>query len=64
MLQDLPSTPQLDDLRAVVCSRMGLDDEGREFFFKACEADPALEFRGRLDPEINTIIDFDKLEIK
>lgn len=61
VLMELSTTPAIDYLRAVVCSRMAKDEDGRQYFFKACEADPTLEYRGRLDPEITAIIDFDKL---
>lgn len=63
VLNELPNTAHILYLKAIVCSRLGLDDEGRENFFSACKEDPSLEFRGRLDPEITAIIDFDKLEL-
>lgn len=62
VLLELPETSTINYLRAIVCSRLGLDEEGRDHFFKACQEDPTLEFRGRLDPEITAIIDFDKLQ--
>lgn len=61
VLMELQSTPTIDYLRAVVCSRLAMDEDGRAHFFKACDGDPTLEYRGRLDPEITAIIDFDKL---
>ncbi len=63
ILLEQPSTADVEYLKAIVCSRLGMDDEGREYFFKACEINPRLEFRGRLDPEITAIIDFDKLQM-
>lgn len=58
-LMELRETPAVNYLRAIVCSRLGYDSQGRECFNKAVAGDPTLEFRGRLDPEITAIVKFD-----
>lgn len=59
VLMDLQPTPIVEYLRAIVCSRLGYDEQGRECFNRAVEQQPSLEFRGRLDPEITAIVKFD-----
>jgi tetratricopeptide (TPR) repeat protein len=43
-------------LRAIACARLQKIDEGQKHFKRACELHPTFEYRGRLDPEINILI--------
>ena len=41
---------------AVLCSRLGKEEEAVKRFLHSCELDPSKAWRGSLDPEINRII--------
>ena len=43
-------------LLAIVCARLGRDDEAIEYFDRAVELNPILQYRGKLDPEISNLI--------
>ena len=53
VLFELPSSAQVEYLRAIVCSRLGEWKVGEECFRKACELDDLLEYRANLDPEMS-----------
>ena len=52
VLFSLPSSAQVEYLRAIVCSRLGEWKLGEECFRRACELDDLLEDRANLDPEM------------
>ncbi len=52
VLFSLPSSAQVEYLRAIVCSRLGEWKLGEECFRRACELDDLLEYRANLDPEM------------
>lgn len=53
ILFELPSSAQVEYLRAIVCSRLGEWKLGEQCFKKACELDDLLEYRANLDPEMS-----------
>ncbi len=53
ILFELPSSAQVEYLRAIVCSRLGEWKLGEQCFRKACELDDLLEYRANLDPEMS-----------
>lgn len=53
VLFSLPSSAQVEYLRAIVCSRLGEWKLGEECFRRACELDELLEYRANLDPEMS-----------
>lgn len=52
----LPETAFIDYLRAIACSRLNMIEQGRDWFLKACDQNETLQYRGKLDPEINLLI--------
>lgn len=52
VLFSLPSSAQVEYLRAIVCSRLGEWKLGEECFRRACKLDDLLEYRANLDPEM------------
>ena len=56
ILESLPSSPGVDYLLALSCSRRGREPEAVEHLLKAVSAEPAYKYRGNLDPEIAAII--------
>ena len=56
ILSTLPETAITDYLKAIVCSRLDKVEEGRNWFIRACSLNENLEYRGRLDPEINKLL--------
>ncbi len=62
ILLELEPTSEVEYLKAIVCSRLGKKKDGIEYFTNACILDPTLEYRGRLDPEITDIIDFNTFQ--
>mgnify|MGYP003023598546 CR=1 FL=1 len=57
VLLEQPATAKTEYLKAVLCSRLGKTDEGRELFIRACNLDETLEYRGKLDPEISKLLE-------
>lgn len=57
VLSKQPATAKTEYLKAVLCSRLGKIDEGRELFIRACNLDETLEYRGKLDPEISKLLE-------
>lgn len=53
ILFELPSSAQVEYLRAIVCSRLGEWKLGEACFRRACELDELLEYRANLDPEMS-----------
>ncbi|MDE5945029.1 MAG: hypothetical protein K2G93_05515 [Rikenella sp.] len=53
VLFSLPSSAQVEYLRAIVCSRLGEWKLGEACFKRACELDELLEYRANLDPEMS-----------
>lgn len=51
-----PDTPQRNYMLAILCARSGRIEQGLKFYSRACAADPALEYRGNLDPEIQFLL--------
>lgn len=56
LLQTLPETSITLYLKAILCSRLGMKQQGQENFIKACNLDPNMEYRGQLDPEISELL--------
>lgn len=56
ILCHLPQRATTEYLLAIACSRLGRIDEGRRHFVRACELNNTLEYRGKLDPEIGTLL--------
>lgn len=56
ILENLPSTPSVDYLMAVLYSRTGNYQESARSLHKACRAEPAFVHRANLDPEISPIL--------
>jgi hypothetical protein len=55
-LKRLPEHSTHCYLLAIVCARLGREDEALSHFDRAVELNPVLQFRGRLDPEISNLI--------
>jgi tetratricopeptide (TPR) repeat protein len=55
-LKRLPEHSTHRYLLAIVCARLGREDEAIEHFARAVELNPVLQYRGRLDPEISNLI--------
>ncbi len=53
---DLPQNYMTYYLRAVLCSRLGYIKEGRKHFLESCNLNSRMEYRGKLDPEINNLL--------
>lgn len=51
-----PVTDTREYLLAILCSRLGLTEEGRLHYLNSCRLNPRMEFRGNLDPEINKLL--------
>jgi hypothetical protein len=56
-LKALPENSTHRYLLAIVCARLGRDDEALSHFDRAVELNPNLKYRGRLDPEISPLLD-------
>jgi tetratricopeptide (TPR) repeat protein len=56
-LKRLPEHSTHRYLLAIVCARLGREDEALEHFARAVELIPVLKYRGRLDPEIAPLFD-------
>ncbi len=56
VLQALPEHSTHSYLLAIVCARLGREEEALEHFDRACELNESIKWRGRLDPEISTLI--------
>lgn len=57
VLAALSESPEVCYLKAIVCSRLGRKDEGRGWFFRACELRETFEYRAALDPELSGLIE-------
>ncbi len=55
-LKHLPENSTHRYLLAIVCVRLGREEEALEHFDRAVELNSVLQYRGRLDPEISTLI--------
>ena len=56
VLMTLSDTPQRNYMLAILCARSGRIEQGLQFYSRACAVDPALEYRGNLDPEIQYLL--------
>lgn len=56
ILSSLPRSANILYLRAILCSRLGRKEEGRECFTQACELDEQMEYKANLDPEISELL--------
>lgn len=56
MMLETPQTPHRDYMLAVLCARLKRPKLGMEYFRAACAAQPSLEFRGNLDPEVQFLL--------
>lgn len=56
ILRDLPETPQVLYMKAIVLSRQGDEGTAADCYVRACRMDPGLVHRGNLDPEIYYLI--------
>ncbi len=56
ILLTLPETAFVNYLRAIACSRLDMIEQGRDWFLKACNLNETLQYRGKLDPEINRLL--------
>ena len=52
ILSALPPSPSVNYMLAILYSRLGDDEQAVQRYLWACGADPSLEWRGNLDPEI------------
>ncbi len=52
----LPQNDKTYYLRAILCSRLGLKEEGRRCFIESCNLNHVMEYRGKLDPEITNLL--------
>ncbi|MFI3265248.1 MAG: hypothetical protein SNG38_08890 [Rikenellaceae bacterium] len=59
ILCGLPQTDKTYYLRAILCSRLGYTEEGRQCFLEACNLNSTMEYRGKLDPEISNLLNDD-----
>ena len=57
ILETLPVSGKRDYLMAIVHSRNGNERRAVECFINSISLDPALAFRGNLDPEISRLIE-------
>lgn len=55
VLSALPSDASVEYLKALACVRLGLTDEAQACYRRACELDERMKYRGRRDPEINSL---------
>jgi hypothetical protein len=55
ILTALPEHSTHRYLLAIVCARLGRETEALQHFSRACELNPVLQYRGRLDPEISQL---------
>ncbi len=55
-LKNLPEHSTHHYLLSIACARLGRDDEALSHFDRAVELNPNIKYRGRLDPEISTLI--------
>ncbi len=56
ILETLPRSAKRDYMLAVVYSREGDERKAVEYYIHSCDQDPAMKFRGNLDPEIAALI--------
>lgn len=56
ILQTLHESAITFYLKAILCSRLGMKTQGQDYFLKACNLDPNMEYRGNLDPEISDLL--------
>ncbi len=56
ILKDLPRTPQVNYLMAILYSRMGNEKDAVQCYMDACSEEPMYVHRGNLDPEISALI--------
>lgn len=56
ILRDMPSTPQIEYLRAIIYARTGEEEKAVQSFLNAAGADRTYFNRGNLDPEIRELI--------
>ncbi len=56
ILQELPRTPQVSYMLALLYARAGDDGKAVENYLRACRDDRSYVFRGNLDPEIYVLI--------
>jgi tetratricopeptide (TPR) repeat protein len=57
VLKALPEHSTHSYLLAIVCARLGREDEALAHFDRAVELNENIRWRGRLDPEISTLIE-------
>ena len=56
ILRDMPSSPQIEYLRAIIYARTGEEEKAVQSFLNAAGADRTYFNRGNLDPEIRELI--------
>lgn len=56
ILRSIPENDKTLYLRAILCYRLARFTEGKEAYAKSCELNSAMEFRGKLDPEITNLL--------
>ena len=56
ILQDLPRTPQVNYMLALLYARNEDDQNAVQCYMDACRGDRSYVFRGNLDPEIYVLI--------
>ena len=56
ILQELEKTPRVNYMLAVLYARKDDDAKAVQCYLDACKAEPSYVFRGKLDPEINILI--------
>lgn len=56
VLEHLPKSAQRDYMLAIVCSRLGREQQAIDFYLSSVVMEPSYRHRGNLDPEINLLI--------
>ena len=64
ILRDMPSTPQIEYLRAIIYARTGEEEKAVQSFLNAAGADRTYFNRGNLDPEIRELIRAYNLDLR
>ena len=55
ILDKEPKSAVAEYLKAIACARLGKKEKGLRHFAEACEIEPSMEYRGKLDPEITLL---------
>ena len=56
ILSQLEETAEVNYMKAIIYSRMGDQQRAVECYLRSCKQNPSFVYRGKLDPEISTLI--------